>query len=68
MKSLTHKLLAITFSVALFTGCASVTDSGFDQPEQAQLEQQPTEQPTPTVDNPDFGTDQDMSMIRDKPE
>ncbi len=63
MKSFTHKLLAITFSIALFTGCASVTDSGLDTPDEADIEQ-----PAPTVDNPDFGTDQDMEPIVDEPE
>ncbi|MEL7832543.1 hypothetical protein [Fodinibius sp. Rm-B-1B1-1] len=59
MKSFTHKLLAIIFSVALFTGCASITDSGIDQ--------QP-EQPTPTIENPDFGSESTMDPIVDRPE
>ena len=59
MKSFTHKLLAIIFSIALFTGCASVTDSGLDQQ---------AEQPTPKVENTDFGTDYDMDPIVDRPE
>ena len=54
MKSFTHKLLAIVFSIALFTGCASVTDPGLDQSEPN------IEQPA-QVDNPDFGSEQDMS-------
>lgn len=61
MKSLTHKLLAIVFSIALFTGCASVTDPGLDQSEPD------IEQPA-HVDTPDLGTDQDMSPIVDRPE
>jgi len=62
MKSLTHKLLAIIFSVALFTGCASVTDPGFDNQDQSDIEQ-PAQ-----VDNPDFGTDAGMEPIVDRPE
>ncbi len=61
MKSFTHKLLAIVFSIALFTGCASVTDPGLD------TQEPDIEQPT-QVNNPDFGTDQDMSPIVDRPE
>ena len=61
MKSLTHKLFAIVFSIALFTGCASVTDPGLDQP------QPDIEQPA-QVDNPDFGTDYGMDPIVDRPE
>ncbi|WP_445665066.1 hypothetical protein [Fodinibius sp. AD559] len=62
MKSITHKLLAIIFSIALFTGCASVTDPGLDNQEQADIEQ-PTQ-----VDTPDFGTEAGMDPIVDKPE
>ena len=61
MKSLTHKLLAIIFSVALFTGCASVTDPGLDN----ELD---TEKPAVEVQNPDFGTDAGMDPIVDRPE
>jgi PBP1b-binding outer membrane lipoprotein LpoB len=61
MKSLSHKLLAIIFSVALFTGCASVTDPGLN------TQKQPTNQ-TEQVDNPDFGSEQEMSPIVDEPE
>ena len=61
MKTLTTKLLAVTFIFALATGCASVTDPGLDT-------QEPNiEQPT-HVDTPDLGTDQDMSPIVDRPE
>ncbi|MDZ7658382.1 hypothetical protein [Fodinibius sp.] len=61
MKSLTHKLLAIVFSIALFTGCASVTDPGLDtQPD--------TDKPAVEVQNPDFGSESDMSPIVDRPE
>ena len=63
MKSLSRKLIAIIFSVALFTGCASVTDPGLDQQPESEIEQ-----PTSTVDNPDFGTDQSMDPIVDRPE
>jgi PBP1b-binding outer membrane lipoprotein LpoB len=61
MKSFTHKLFAIVFSIALFTGCASVTDPGLDQT-------QPDIEQTAQVDNPDFGSEQDMSPIYDRPE
>ncbi len=64
MKSLVKKLLAFTFVIALFTGCASVTDAGLEtQPEQTDVEV--------TKDNPDdtnFGSEQDMSPIVPKPE
>ena len=64
MKSFVHKLLAVTFVIALATGCASVTDAGLEtQPEQT------SETVTaPQPDNEDFGSDQDMSPIVDKPE
>ncbi|PAU93340.1 hypothetical protein CK503_11415 [Aliifodinibius salipaludis] len=62
MKSLSHKLLAIIFSIALFTGCASVTDPGLDAQEQSDIEQ-PAQ-----VDNPDFDSEQQMSPIVDRPE
>jgi len=61
MKSFTHKLLAIVFSIALFTGCASVTDPGLDT-------QEPDIEQPAQVDNPDFGSEQDMSPIVDRPE
>ncbi len=62
MKSLTHKLLAFTFAVALTTGCASVTDAGLDsQPEQPVVEQ-------PQPDSPGFSSDAEMDTILDKPE
>jgi PBP1b-binding outer membrane lipoprotein LpoB len=61
MKSFTHKLFAIVFSIALFTGCASVTDPGLDQT------QPDIEQPA-QVDNPDFGTEAGMDPIYDRPE
>ncbi|MGM0546362.1 MAG: hypothetical protein ACQEST_06535 [Bacteroidota bacterium] len=63
MKSFTHKLLAITFSIALFTGCASVTDSSIDAQDEPDIEQT-----APTVDNPDFGSESEMDPIVDKPE
>ncbi len=62
MKSFTHKLLAIIFSIALFTGCASVTDPGLDQ------NQPDTDKPVLEVQNPDFGTDAGMDPIVDRPE
>ncbi len=64
MKSLAHKLLAVTFIFALATGCASsVTDANIDQqPEQVEL------QPADQIDDSGFGTDQEMSPIVDKPE
>ncbi|GEM_PF-1099632 len=62
MKSLTHKLLAMIFSVALFTGCASVTDPGLDTQVQSDIEQ-PAE-----VNSPDFGTEAGMDPIVDRPE
>ncbi len=66
MKSLTHKLLAITFIFTLAAGCASVTDPGLaDQSEQPNAEQiTPDQQP----DNPGFESDADVSPIYDKPE
>ena len=60
MKSFTHKLLAIVFSIALFTGCASVTDPGLDNTD--------IEEPAVEVQNPDFGTDAGMDPIVDRPE
>jgi len=60
MKSLSHKLLAIVFSIALFTGCASVTDPGLDNTD--------IEEPTVEVQNPDFGTEAGMDPIVDRPE
>ena len=60
MKSLSHKLFAIIFSIALFTGCASVTDPGLDQ------SQPDVEQPA-QVDNPDL-TESEMNPIVDRPE
>jgi PBP1b-binding outer membrane lipoprotein LpoB len=60
MKSLSHKLFAIIFSIALFTGCASVTDPGLDQ------NQPDIEQPA-QVDNPDL-TESEMNPIVDRPE
>ena len=62
MKSFTHKLLAIIFSVALFTGCASVTDPGLDQ------NQPDTDKPAVEVQNPDFGSEAGMTPIVDRPE
>jgi PBP1b-binding outer membrane lipoprotein LpoB len=64
MNSLVKKLLAFTFVIALFTGCASVTDAGLD----AQPEQSDTELSTQQPDNQDFGSEQDMSPIVPKPE
>ena len=64
MKSLVKKLLAFTFVIALFTGCASVTDAGLDsQPEQSDTELT-TEQP----DQDGFSSESDMSPIVPKPE
>jgi PBP1b-binding outer membrane lipoprotein LpoB len=60
MNSFTHKLFAIIFSIALFTGCASVTDPGLDQ------SQPDVEQPA-QVDNPDL-TESEMNPIVDRPE
>jgi PBP1b-binding outer membrane lipoprotein LpoB len=60
MKSLTHKLLAIVFSVALFTGCASVTDPGLDT-------QEPNIEQPAQADNPDL-TESEMNPIVDRPE
>ncbi|MDZ7683099.1 MAG: hypothetical protein U5J63_15680 [Fodinibius sp.] len=61
MKSLTHKLLAVTFIIALATGCASVTDAGLDtQPKQPTVEQTTDGQ----ADSPGFGTDQSMDPHR----
>ena len=60
MNSFTHKLFAIVFSIALFTGCASVTDPGLDQ------SQPDVEQPA-QVDNPDL-TESEMNPIVDRPE
>ena len=66
MKSLTHKLLALVCIFALFTGCASVTDTGIDtQPQQPQAEQIVPDQDN---DDADFGSESDMSTILDKPE
>lgn len=64
MKSLAHKLLALTFVIALATGCASVTDAGLD----TQPEQQTVEQEAPQPDNPGFGDGQEMDPILDRPE
>ena len=65
MKSLTHKLLAFTFIIALATGCASVTDAGLQsQPDQPTVEQTSDDE----TDNPGFGSEQDMTVIVDKPE
>lgn len=63
MKSLTHKLIAFTFVIALATGCGSVTDAGLD----TQTDQPEIEQTAPQPDNPGFDTDSDMSTIVDKP-
>ena len=66
MKSLAQKLIALTFIVALSTGCASVTDAGLSQ---QQAEKPDTEQVQP--DQPQdiqFGTEQDVQPIVDKPE
>ena len=65
MKSLAHKLLALTFIIALFAGCASVTDAGLD----TQTDQQSTveiEQNTPQPEDPGFDG-QEMDPILDKP-
>ncbi|NGP88381.1 hypothetical protein [Fodinibius halophilus] len=64
MKSLVKKLLAFTFAIALFTGCASVTDSALE----TAPETQDTELTQDTPDRDGFGTDQEMSTIVDKPE
>jgi hypothetical protein len=61
MKSLVHKLLAFTFVIALFSGCASVTSADLAQPEQEKVE-------VVMPDNPQMSSDQDMSTIVDKPE
>ena len=63
MKSLTHKLLAFTFIIALATGCASVTDAGLDTPADKPVVEQPAE-----PDSPGFGSDEEMNVIVDKPE
>jgi hypothetical protein len=66
MKSLTHKLLAFTFVIALAAGCGSVTDAGLDTD---QPDTPDTEQVSPdTIDEPGFGSDSDMSTIVDEPE
>ncbi len=65
MKSLTHKLLAVTFIFTLAAGCASVTDPGLaEQPEQPNTEQVTPDQP----DSPGFDSDADVSPIYPKPE
>ncbi|NGP88380.1 hypothetical protein [Fodinibius halophilus] len=64
MKSLVKKLLAFTFAIALFTGCASVTDPGLD----TAPETQDTEVTQDTPDRNGFDTDSEMSTILDKPE
>jgi len=65
MKSLAHKLLALTFVIALTTGCASsVTDAGLaSQPDNTAK----TAIQKPKPQNPSFGTDSDMQPIYDKP-
>jgi len=62
MKSLTHKLLALSFILALATGCASVTDAGMTQSKKTNT---PTVQ-QPKPDNPGF-SGSDMDPIYDKP-
>jgi hypothetical protein len=61
MKSLTTRLLAATFALALASGCASVTDAGV-QPEQQPVVQQA---PAPTPDNVIGGSE--IKPIADKP-
>jgi len=64
MKSLAKKLLAFTFVIALFTGCASVTDPGLE----AQPENTDVEVTKDTADKDGFSSEQDMSPIYPKPE
>lgn len=61
MKSLAHKLLAFTFVIALFTGCASVTDANLAQPEQEK--EMVVDQPIDRTNS----TEADMRVIYDKP-
>ncbi|MCW9707838.1 hypothetical protein [Fodinibius salsisoli] len=65
MKSFAQKLIALSFIIALATGCASsVTDAGLSpEADTPQTEQVTPDQP----DNP-FGTEQDVQPIVDKPE
>lgn len=63
MKSFAHKLAAITCTIALFAGCASVTDANLaEEPAEDNVEQV-----TPKPDDVKLGTDMDMSPIYDKP-
>ncbi|HEX6983217.1 MAG TPA: hypothetical protein VF181_10690 [Balneolaceae bacterium] len=63
MKSLVHKLLAFTFVIALFSGCAAVTSADLVQPQEQKAELVMPPQP----DNPGMSSDQDMSPIVDEP-
>lgn len=66
MKTFAQKLIALTFIVALSTGCASVTDAGLSQ---QQAEKSNTEQVKPDQPNDiQFGTEKDVQPILDKPE
>ena len=64
MKSFAHKLAAITCSVALFAGCASVTDANLAETPQ----EDKVEKVAPQPDGEEFGTDMDVTPIYDKPE
>ncbi|NGP77285.1 hypothetical protein G3570_11615 [Balneolaceae bacterium YR4-1] len=65
MKSLSSKLLAFTFIIALATGCASVTDAGLaEQPQEQTIEQ--VTPPAPDLD-PVKGTGAKAEPMVDKP-
>lgn len=65
MKSLSKKLFALIFIVALTAGCASsLTAPQTEQPQQAE-----TEEVTDNLsDDTNFSSDSDMDTMRDKPE
>lgn len=62
MKSFIQKFFAVIFILSLATGCAS----SLTAPQPKNDNDKITNNDTPN--NPDFGTDQDMQTMRDKPE